>query len=159
MGLCEIAPGTDVGARDFLEPAVALGVVRPRAYLELARLRFTALRREMPETKLLSFAELAPIIEPLRRALTQAPPMPEIYTLLAEAWDRCEYSPNTMEFAELEAGARLFPQRPTVAYSIARALARHGKKAEAASVLDTSAVYATDDNTRALFARLRAELA
>jgi hypothetical protein len=159
MGLCEIDAGNEAGAREYLEPAVAAGVVRPRAYHELARLRFAELRREVPETKLFSFAELAPVIGPLRRALTQAPALPEVFELLAEAWTRCEISPTATEFTELETGARLFAQRPTVIYPIAVALARHGKNGEAASMLDATAGYPADEKTRASIARLRAELA
>lgn len=159
MGLCEIDAGNEGAARPFLEPAVAAGVVRPRAYYELARLRFGDLQRGVSETKLFSFTELAPIIEPLRRALTQAPPLAEVSALLGEAWSRCELSPNTDEFAELERGAQLFPRRPSVALPIALALARHGKNAEAAAVLDASAGYPADDHTNARMARLRAQLA
>ena len=158
IGLCEIDAGNEAGAREFLEPAVALRVVRPRAYYELARLRFAELRRGVPETNVFSFTELAPIIEPLRSALMQSPPLAEVHTMLAEAWERCELSPNTAEFAELETGARLFVRRPNVGYHIALALARHGKKAEAAAVLDASVPYITDENTRARTTRLRTEL-
>jgi hypothetical protein len=159
MGLCEIDAGNEDDAREFLEPATALGVVRPRAYYELARLRFAELRHGVPETKSFSFTELAPIIDPLRRAVTQAPPLPEVFVLLAKAWERCELSPNTEEFAELERGARLFARRPEVGYPTALALARHGKKDEAVAVLEASAAYAVDENTRVSIARLRAELA
>ncbi|MEO5959582.1 MAG: hypothetical protein ABIZ49_02130, partial [Opitutaceae bacterium] len=159
LGLCEIEAGNPGGAREFLEPAVALSVVRPRVYHELARLRFEDLRRGVPEAKLFSFTELAPIIYPLQRALTQAPLLSEVVVLLAEAWARCESAPNTADFAELETGARLFGRRPTVAYPIALALARHGKKAEASAALDACAGYAGDENTEAAIKRLRAELA
>jgi hypothetical protein len=159
MGLCEIDAGNPGGAREFLEPAVARGVVRPRAYYELARLRFAELTRGTPETKIFSYTELAPILGPLQRALTQAPALPEIFSLLAEAWARCETSPNTAEFAELETGARLFPHRPAVALPVARALARHGKKSEAVAVLDASAAHAANADTRAAMTRLRAQLA
>jgi hypothetical protein len=159
MGLCEIDADNESGAREFLEPAIALGVVRPRAYYELARLRFAEIRRGVPETKLFSFTELAPVIDPLRRALTQAPPLAEVFVLLAEVWARCELTPNTAEFAELETGARLFARRPTVGLPVALALARHGRKAEAAAVLDAIAGHPTDENTRASITRLRAELA
>jgi hypothetical protein len=159
MGLCEIDAGNEAGARQFLEPAITAGVVRPRAYHELARLRFAELRRDVPETKSFSFTELAPIIGPLRQAVTQAPPLPEIFALLAEAWSRSDVSPNTAEFAELETGARLFMQRPTVTFPIALALARHGRKVEAAAVLDASFRYVVDEKTRAAITRTRAELA
>ncbi len=158
LGLCEIDAGNPAGALPFLEPAIALGVVRPRAYYELARLRFAELRRGASETKVFSFAELAPIIQPLRQALMQAPPLPEIFGLLGEAWARCELPPNAAELVELENGARLFARRPAVGYAIARALARHGKSAEAAALLAATAGYATDESMRAEIARLRAEL-
>jgi hypothetical protein len=159
MGLCEIDADNERAAREFLEPAVVGGVVRPRAYYELARVRFAELRRDAPESKLFSYTEIAPIIQPLQRALSQSPPLAETFILLADAWTRCELSPNAAEFAELESGVRLFPQRPSVTYPIARALARHGKHAEAAAVLDASAGYVTDEATRASIARLRTDVA
>ncbi|HUR56125.1 MAG TPA: hypothetical protein VM029_00340 [Opitutaceae bacterium] len=159
MGLCEIDAGNEAGAREFLEPAIAAGVVRPRAYHEVARLRFAELRRGAPEAKSFSYTELAPIIDPLRRAVTQSPPLPESFALLGEAWARCETPPNTAEFAELENGARLFARRPSVGYPVALALARHGKKPAALAVLEACGGYGTDENTRAGITRLRAELA
>lgn len=159
MGLCEIDAGNEAGAREFLEPATTGGVLRPRAYYELARLRFTELRRDAPATKLFTFTELAPIFQPLRRGLTQAPPLAEIFVLLAEAWAYCESAPNTEEFAEIQTGARLFGGRPPVAYPIALALARHGKKTEATAVLNATADYVMDEETRSSITRLRGELA
>jgi hypothetical protein len=158
MGLCEIDAGNERAAREFLEPAAALGVVRPRAYFELARLRFSELRRGAPEGKLFSYTEVAPMIEPLRRAVTQAPALPEVFMLLGEAWACCDLSPNAEEFAELEKGARLFWRRPAVGYAVALALARHGKTGEAAAVLDRTTGHVMDDGTRASIARLRGEL-
>ena len=78
MGLCEIDADNPGEARQYLEPAIAGGVVRPRAYYELARLRFAELRRGAPETKIFSFTELAPVIDPLRRAVTQATQLEEV---------------------------------------------------------------------------------
>lgn len=158
MGLCEIDAGNEAGAAQFLEPAAAGGVIRPRAYHELARLRFAELRRNTPETKLFSYTELAPVIDPLRRAVAQAPSLPEVFTLLAEAWARCEYDPNTDELEELRTGARLFARRPTVAYAIAAALARHGKTAEALVVLEAATSQPADEATRASITRLRTAL-
>lgn len=159
LGLCEIEAGNEAGARQFLEWATAGNVVRPRAYLELARIRFAELRRDGPETRIFSYTEIAPVLEPLRRGIKQAPPLPETFILLAEAWSRCEMSPNTEEFAELQTGAQLYARRPNVAYPIALALARHGKKAEAAAALNACAGHAADDATRTGMARLRTELA
>lgn len=158
MGLCEIEAGNESAARQFLEPAVAAGVVRPRAYYELARLRFTELRRGAPEAKVFSFTEIAPVVGPLQRAATQSPPLPEVFALLGEAWARCELTPNAAEFAELEMGARLFARRPEVAYPLALALVRHGKKTEATALLEACAGAPTDENTQAQIAEWRSEL-
>lgn len=158
MGLCEIDAGNEGAAREFLEPATALGVIRPRAYHELARLRFADLRRDEPATKRFSFAELAPVFQPLQRAITQSPPLPEAFTLLAEAWAACEISPSPAEFAELATGAQLFRGRPAVAYPLALALAHHGKKDAALALLDACARAVPEENTQGRIERLRAEL-
>lgn len=158
MGLCEIDAGNEAGARPFLEPAIAGGVKRPRAHFELARIRFAELRHGAPDTRRYSFTELAPIIEPLRRALTQAPPLAEVYELLADAWARCEFSPTAAEFAELESGLRYFSRRPMVVLPVALAFARHGKRDEAAAILEASVITALDEAGQALVARWRAEL-
>jgi hypothetical protein len=159
MGLCEIDAGNEAGARAFLEPAIAGGVKRPRAHYELARLRFTELRHGAADTRRFSFTELAPIIEPLRRALTQAPPLAEVYELLADAWARCEFSPTAAEFAELESGLRYFSRRPMVVLPVALAFARHGKRAEASAILEASVITTLDEAGQALVDRWRAELA
>ena len=159
MGLCEIDADHEAGARQFLEPAVAGGVARPRAYLELARIRFAELQRDTPETKVFSFTELAPVFQPLQRAITQAPPLPEVFSLLAEAWARCDLAPNAAELAELDLGARLFARRPSVAYPTALAFSRHGKKAEAIAVLDACVGELADEPIEAGIRALRAELA
>lgn len=159
LGLCEIDAGEEENARRYLEPAVAGGVQRPRAYFELARLRFADLRRNAPETKRYTFTELAPVITPLRQSLQQAPPLAEAAQLLGEAWARCEFSPNAAEFAELETNARLFTPQPKVTYALALALARHGRTAAAAAVIDASAPYPVDDDTRDALTRLRTGLA
>jgi len=159
LGLLEVDAGNDPAALPFLEPAVAAGVVRPRAYHELARIRWDALRRDAPDTALFSFTALAPVLGPLRRALTQAPPLPETYVLLGEAWARCETAPNTEELGELLAGSRHFWRRPEVAYPLALALARHDRKGDATAILDACAGHAEDPPTRDGIARLRRELA
>lgn len=158
MGLVEVETGNLEGARPLLEAAVAGGVVRPRAYYELAALRWLELTRAV-DAPALPFAQVAPVIAPLRQALPQAPALPEIYALLAEAWQRSELAPNRAEWDELERGARLFAGRPSVGLPVARALARHGRKAEAATLLAAAAAFPMDDDTRTGVERLRRELA
>lgn len=159
MGLCEIDAGAAAAARPWFEAATAGGVVRPRAYYELAWLRWTELPRAAGGAATWPFAQLAPVIAPLRQALPQAPALPEIYALLADAWTACELAPNREEWAELERGARLFAGRPAVGLPIARTLARHGRKAEATALLAAGAAFPMDEETRAGVDKLRAELA
>ncbi len=158
MGLCEIDAGNEAGAREFLEPAIDAGVVRPRAYFEVARLRFTELRRAHP-TRLFTYAELAPVFAPLRQAATQAPPLPEVYTLFAEAWVRSGSQPSREDWALLETGARYFPHRPAVAFPLALVFASRGLKAPTEAILAAAEDYIADDAMRTRFAELRAVLA
>lgn len=158
LGLVEVDSGNEAGALAYLEPAVAANVVRPRAYYELARLRLAQIVHGTADGKKFSVVELTPVLAPLQRGLAQAPPLPEGFALLAEAWARCDSAPEAAELAELERGARLFPRRAEVALPTARALARHGHKAEAAAVLDACAGYVADKSSRSEVARLRAEV-
>jgi hypothetical protein len=159
MGLCEIDAGNAEGARPHLEAAVAAGVVRPRAYLELARLQHEALGRDAAPEKTFSFGELAPILDVLRRGLAQAPALPEAFVLLGNVWERGATAPNAAELAELERGARLYWRRPSVVLPIARALVRHGHTGLAQAALGRCAGDVADDEDRSELLRLQRELA
>ena len=159
LGLCEIEAGNEAGAAEFLEPAIAAGVVRPRAYFELARLRFAALRRGQPPDRLFTYAEIAAVLDPLRQAVNQAPLLPEVFTLFAEAWVRSGARPSAADLALLDTGARFFGRRPHVSFPLALALARHGRKAQAEALLAAGEPYLGDEATRTAFGQLRAYLA
>lgn len=159
MGLCEIDAGNPAEAGRWLEQALATGVVRPRVAYELAWIRWADLRRGAPDKRTFTFGELAPVLDPLRRSLAQPPPLAEAFELLGEVWAHCELGPNAAERAELENGARLFAARATVGLAAARALARHGHRAEASAVLAAGAGAWADTATRTQIEALRAELA
>lgn len=159
MGLCEIDAGNEAGAREFLEPAVNAGVVRPRAYLEVARLRLADLRRGHPPERLFTYAELAPVFDPLRQAAKQAPPLPEVFMLMAEAWVRCVAAPDREDIALLELGEKYFARRPLVGFSLALFHLRYGKRDRAEALLATGEDYLDDEATRTRFTELRAFLA
>lgn len=158
LGLCEVEAGNDRAAREFLEAAIAGGVVRPRAHYELARLRFADLPGRGVPGKRYRFAKIAPVIEPLRQAAKQAPPLPEAFALLGEAWALSELPPNAADWEDLAQGARLFARRPFVAYPIALAMARHDRRQDALAILRGCADYPTEQDTRSAIARLLAEL-
>jgi hypothetical protein len=158
MGLCEIDAGNPAGAREFLEPAIAAGVVRPRAYFEVARLRFIDLRTNLPETKTFTYAELATVFEPLRQAVQQSPLLPEAFALFAEAWVRSTEAPAAADLAVLEQGARFFARQTKTSFYIALAFTRHGWSARAMALLAAGEDYLYDEATRQRFADLNAML-
>jgi len=154
MGLCEIDAGNPAGARDFLESAIAAGVVRPRVYFEIARLRFVDLRSNLPETKTFTYAELATVLAPLRKVVQQAPLLPEAFALFAEAWVRSTEPPTAADLAVLEQGARLFARQTKISFYLALAFTRHGRAAQAKALLAAGEDYLYDEATRQRFAQL-----
>ncbi len=159
LGLCEVDAGDDDAARPFLERAVEGNVVRPRAYFELARLRYRERIGEKPPAAGLAVAEITPIVEVLRRGLTQAPALPESYALLANAWLISADAPPAGDLAALVAGARLYSWRPQLAYRVILLLIRH-REFEAASALTTLGwERAADQALRQRFAVVQQHLA
>jgi hypothetical protein len=158
MALGHLENGDEAAARPLLESAVAAGIVRPRIYYELARLRWNALKRDQPATRSFTYAELAAVFEPLRSAARQAPALPEVFGLFAEAWVRCTSQPEPRDVAILQQGARGFALRENVNFPLALALARHGHNAEAEALLSLGYDYVTDESMRARFSQLRAWL-
>jgi hypothetical protein len=102
MGLCECDAGNDAVARPFLEAATKAGVVRPRAYYELARITYNALRAWDAEAKF-SAKDTAELLQLLFAARTQSPPLPEVYLLIASVWRWSEVAPQR---AQCRQGAR-----------------------------------------------------
>jgi hypothetical protein len=157
MGLCEVAADDRPAAIAWLEKATAAGVVRPRAYQELARLRLAELRRAQPSGPMTA-AQLGPVLDLLRSAARQEPLLPEIFTALGEIWARHAVAPTTDDFALLEHGARTFARFPSVNLPLALALARHGRKEQASALLTEGLDYVYDEATRERFTGLRNSL-
>ncbi len=75
LGLCECDAGNMAGAKEFLEAATQGGVIRPRAYLALARLRLDA--QVASSAGQLTGAQLAQVLEPLKRRGGRRPRCPK----------------------------------------------------------------------------------
>jgi hypothetical protein len=159
MGLCECDAGDDTAARGFLESAARLGPLRPRAGYELARLRFAAADAS-PEGKDggLSVDQVSKIFTPLFAVREQAPPMPEVYELIAQVWGRSAFRPTRGHLDVLEDGVRLFPRRTVLIYRTAQLYADQGFKAEAVELVRLGLVVATEAAERDRFAQLEARL-
>jgi hypothetical protein len=159
LGLCEIDAGNDAGARDYLEAAAAMGFVRPRAWLELARLRLAGYRALNGPGEKLSAAQAAEVLTAGFKARAQSPVLPEVYELIAEVWQESGVTPNAGHLAVVAEGVNLFPRRAALIHRAATLYLAHGTADEAANLIDLGAAIATDDAERGRFAELRGRLA
>lgn len=110
LGASEYENGDRDRARKFLELAAKSKAARPQAYVALARIRL-ADRLAKPQGKdgKLSYEQLLGVLEPLLLARTQAPRLPEVYQLFAEAWAQTAMPPPAQHLALVDEGLKLFP--------------------------------------------------
>ena len=112
LGLLEAEDGDKVAARGYLAEAVERGVVRPRAYYELARVRYDQIvgRSKRNDGKFPA-QQVEPIVQPLLAGMKQSPRLAAAYELLAHV-SALGLEPPAPEVLEaLAEGARLFPQK------------------------------------------------
>lgn len=108
LGLTELEANNPVSAQNFLQEATARDVARPRAYYELALLRFKALSSD--PTVHLTPEQATSILTPLLAARRFSPPFAEIYVLMSEVLRRQSAPPSAEMLAAVNEGARLFPR-------------------------------------------------
>ena len=128
IGLCEVDAGNDIAARPFLEDAAAgARTLRPRAWLELARVRFAAVGAQRAgATPSLTPEQADTVLQPLSLARELQPPLPEVYELTAQVWAACAQAPTPAQLAVLAEGVRVFPHRTELVYRAAELNVRHG---------------------------------
>lgn len=158
MGLCECDAGKDAAARPYLEAATKAGVVRPRAYYELARITYNALRAWDAEAKF-SSKQTAELLQLLFTARTQSPPLPEVYQLIASVWRCSEVTPQRAHIGVLDEGVRTFPSNLGLVYATAKLNVDNGFGVEAAGLIDYGLRCAAEGPNRDLFRQLQAEAA
>ncbi len=112
LGLLELDAGNKTEATKLLEEAVQTGAVRPRAYYELARLRYDALvGRSTRNDGKFTAEQVASVVEPLLAGMKQSPPLAPAYESLAHISTQSVTPPSEEVLAALAEGARLFPQK------------------------------------------------
>lgn len=120
LGLLELEAGDEVAAKAFLEEAVAGGVVRPRAYYELARMRYDYLYgRSTRNDGKYSSEKIDSILQPLLVAARQNPPLPAVYEMMAHLCFMSVEPPTPEVLAALARGAGLFPHHTALRRQLA----------------------------------------
>ncbi|WP_277510013.1 hypothetical protein [Ereboglobus sp. PH5-5] len=156
LGLLEALEQRSGRARKFLEAAAKENVERPRAYLELARLRLQeAQAAPAGENGGLSAAQTAAVLDPLFIARSQPPPMEDVYSLIGYTWLASDMKPKEANLEVLIEGAKRFPRNPHIVYNAAVLYTLHGDKAIASLLIDLGLKIAPDHQTREKFEELR----
>jgi hypothetical protein len=155
MGLCECDAGDDDAAQPLLAAAVSARVARPRAYVELARIRYEQARAKPagPNGKL-STAQTAPIVEPLLVAQRLSPPQADGAELFSDLWFHTEVTPLPSDLNELNQETRFFPKSVNLGYRTALLDAQAGRWREARSLVARGIATAPTPAVRARFVEL-----
>ena len=159
LGLYERTAGRDDRAVKFLEAATTAKVVRPLAYVELARLRFDAAKAQPDGAEgKFSSVQTQGIIAPLLVARTQPPMMNELYELMAETYVRSAdpAKPETLDI--LVEGVQFYPRRLGLVYQTAVLCLYGGAVDNAALLIEHGLRYAPAGTPQARFVALRDNL-
>lgn len=158
LGLHERARQQDERARKFLEAATLAQVANPRAYLELARIRFAEAKAGGGGAPSLSPEQTGPILHLLMVGSRQRPGLPEIYELTAEVWAISARAPSAEELAVLYVGVKRFPRRVRLVYLTAALALRHGAADTARILIDHGLKLVGDSEVSQHFKALQAQL-
>ncbi|AOS46370.1 hypothetical protein Verru16b_03474 [Lacunisphaera limnophila] len=120
LGLLELEADDVAAAKALLEEAVAGGVVRPRVYYALARLRYDALfGRSTRNDGKYTTEQTDPILQPLLQATRQAPPLSAVYELMAHVYLNRVEPPTAEELEVLAQGTRYFSRNSGLVRQVA----------------------------------------
>jgi len=160
IGLYECSVGDDRQAVGYLEEAVRAGVARPRAYVDLARIRLlAALSHPDGKGDRLDRAQATAILAPLQSVRAADPPQLKAYLLAAETWERSDFIPSSSELGLLADGIHYFPGDPRLVLAAAQLDKAAGLTAEAIRVIDRGLAEISNPRMRGLLTRLRARYA
>ena len=158
FGLYELQIGDEVRACDSLESATRAGVVRPRAYVELARLKLEDALPSIEEgAGDLSEADFTEITGLLTTARVQMPSLLATYDVLARTLEHAPKKTGGEYLRALEQATVLFPQKAALAYKLANIYQALGKRDQAAAVINRALTFSDSDQDRALLAGFLAQ--
>jgi tetratricopeptide (TPR) repeat protein len=153
FGLYELQVGDEALAREALEGATRAGVVRPRAYLELARMRLDdslpSIQEGIGDLDEADFSEINGL---LTTARVQMPSLLATYDLIARVLAHAPKKPDREQIRPLEEAIALFPQNAALASKLAGLYRDVGLSDEAAAVIARALRFSDSDQSRALLA-------
>ena len=153
FGLYALQVGDVTRGREALESATGAGVVRARAYLELARLK---LGDSLPFAEQgigdLNEADYGRVVGLLDTAMEQAPSLVGSYLLLAKAMEHAPKKPALGDMEVLEGAVALFPGNASLAYKVATLYKRFGYPEKAQAVIARAFRMADTNEDRARLA-------
>jgi hypothetical protein len=155
MGLWECDAGHDAAAEPLLTAAVQAGVVRPRDYTELARIRYQAARAKPAAAgNRLDSEQTAYVLHPLLAGREQEPPLPEGAEIFADLWFHTEMTPLPADLDALDAATIQFPRSIGLSYRTALLEARAGQWPSARRLITRGLETAPTPAVHAEFERL-----
>ncbi len=159
LGLLESLEKREDRALKFLEAAAKAKAERPRAYLELARLR---LRKTEAATGdpggRLNAAQVDYVMEPLLAARAQPPPMAGVYSLIGDLLLRAETPPAPARLEIMMEGVRHFPNDGVLIYKTALLYANHGDPERARKLIGHGLKISINTRYSAELEKLRSRL-
>jgi hypothetical protein len=158
LGLLEYETKNLPAARQHLEDAVAAKVDDVAAYVTLARLRLDeALSVAGPQGEL-NVTQLTAVLTPLFAARELQSPQPELYLLIAEAWEHSRLPAAQEHLAVIDEGVQKFPRNLQLVYKDASLKARSKLYDDARTLCEIGLKHAHDDSTKERFQQLKASL-
>ncbi len=157
IGLTECDAGNRTGARAYLEAAAQAGIVRPRVYAELARMRYDEAIAAIGDGKL-NAQQVARILEPLRALHDMEPTLVEACALMAEVWSRTDEKPTANDLDQLTRGAGQYPRFAPLLMRTIYLDASNGRVKAAADLASVGQLAAPDARTQARFKRVAQQL-
>jgi hypothetical protein len=158
LGLDERVAGHDERAKKFLEAAAQARVVRPRVYLELARLRYAGVTVAEWGGAGLTPAQVSDVLAPLATARRQPPPMAEVFELTADVWSHSAQPPTREDLAVINEGIGFFPRRPLLLARAADLNLHYGDPETARKIITHALRVVGNSPVRLALEQLRDEL-
>lgn len=155
VGLFESDMEHDSSARVFLEAAIESKVVRPRAYYELARLRYAMVKNFDGST--LSAVQAERAVAPLLLGVGQSPSLKDSYSLAAKICLNSEIVLTPEKLQLLNRGLELFPDDMDLLYNFALLNDRQGSNEEAMRLAERGLTLSNYPEMRAKFEQLRSK--